>query len=211
MAYEEAAAHCDRALQALDFAAAPEETERCELLLALGEAQYRSGEGEASQAAFRRAAEIAGRLGLSEPLARAALGFAGPLGDPRHRRRGARPPARGGPRGARRRRQPAARAPAEPPRQRVRLDGAARAESRLRARGGGGGAAAGGSGDPGARPRRPAPMRCRVRTISKSSGPSRRRRCASPRPRGTARRSSTTPGTSSTTCGRPGISRQRTA
>jgi predicted ATPase/class 3 adenylate cyclase len=79
MAYEEAAAHCDRALQALDFGAAPEETERCELLLALGEAQYRSGDAQASQAAFRQAAEIAGRLGLSDQQARAALGFAGPF------------------------------------------------------------------------------------------------------------------------------------
>ncbi len=79
MAYEEAAAHCDRALQALDFAAAPEETERCELLLALGEAQYKAGQGEASQATFRQAAEIAGRLGLSDALARAALGFASPF------------------------------------------------------------------------------------------------------------------------------------
>jgi len=79
MAYEEAAAHCDRALQALDFGAAPQEVERCELLLALGEAQYSSGDAEASQAAFRGAAEIAGRIGLPNHLARAALGFAGPF------------------------------------------------------------------------------------------------------------------------------------
>jgi class 3 adenylate cyclase len=80
MAYEEAAAHCDRAIQALDFAEAREDAERCELLLTLGEAQYKAGDGDASGAAFRRAAEIAHRCELPEALARAALGFAGPTG-----------------------------------------------------------------------------------------------------------------------------------
>jgi class 3 adenylate cyclase/tRNA A-37 threonylcarbamoyl transferase component Bud32 len=78
MAHEEAAAHFDRALQALDFAGAPEDSVRCELLLGLAQARFRSGDGEASQASFRAAAEIAQSCGLPEALARAALGFAGP-------------------------------------------------------------------------------------------------------------------------------------
>jgi class 3 adenylate cyclase/tetratricopeptide (TPR) repeat protein/tRNA A-37 threonylcarbamoyl transferase component Bud32 len=78
MAHEEAAAHFDRALQALDFAGAPEGAVRCELLLGLAQARFRSGEGDASQASFRAAAEIAQTSDLPESLARAALGFAGP-------------------------------------------------------------------------------------------------------------------------------------
>lgn len=77
LAYEEAAGHYERALQALDLKLSGDEAERCELLLALGDAQSRSGEREKSRAVFQRAAELARKLSRPAGFARAALGFGG--------------------------------------------------------------------------------------------------------------------------------------
>jgi hypothetical protein len=56
---------------------AAEDVGRCELLLALGDAQARAGDTSASRGSFRQAADLAERLGLPEHLARAALGYGG--------------------------------------------------------------------------------------------------------------------------------------
>ena len=85
LAYEEAAGHYERALQALartdpaDAAAGTAER-RCRLLLALGDAQRKAGSIAQARDSFQRAAAIARTLGRPEELARAALGFGGVLG-----------------------------------------------------------------------------------------------------------------------------------
>src|SRR3989337_2244170 len=72
-AYEEAAAHCQRALQALELKMPSEESLRCDLLLALGEAQVWGGETEAGRQTFRQAFELARALGDARRLGEAAL------------------------------------------------------------------------------------------------------------------------------------------
>jgi DNA-binding SARP family transcriptional activator len=72
LAFEEAARHYEIALSLPG-----EEVERCELLLALGDAQARAGDSTASKHAFREAADLAERAGLAQQLARAALGYGG--------------------------------------------------------------------------------------------------------------------------------------
>ncbi|MGH7336442.1 MAG: ATP-binding protein, partial [Myxococcota bacterium] len=72
-AYEEAAEHFERALRGLELGEAPR-ARVCDLLLALGEAQRRSGEHDESHATLARAADLARELGDAERLARAALG-----------------------------------------------------------------------------------------------------------------------------------------
>jgi DNA-binding SARP family transcriptional activator len=72
LAFEEAARHYEIALTLAD-----EQHERCELLLALGDAKGRAGDAPASKDAFREGAEIAERAGLADQLARAALGYGG--------------------------------------------------------------------------------------------------------------------------------------
>jgi class 3 adenylate cyclase len=52
---------------------------RCEVLLALGDAQARAGDGAASKQTFLQAADLSRSLGLKEHLARAALGYGGRL------------------------------------------------------------------------------------------------------------------------------------
>ena len=79
LGYEDAAAHYERALEALERATPPDEARRCELLLALAEARWSSGEMDKAREACRLAAELADRRGEPEQLARAALGFAGPV------------------------------------------------------------------------------------------------------------------------------------
>jgi DNA-binding NarL/FixJ family response regulator len=76
LAYEEAATHYRRALRVLDLAAEPDPAQRCALLLALGEAHFRSSDIPNMQAAYRRAGEVARELDAPELLARAAVGFA---------------------------------------------------------------------------------------------------------------------------------------
>ncbi len=77
LAYEQAAADYERALQALDLSAAPDETRRLEVLLALGEASSRAGERARARAVFLRAADLARSLDRPAALAHAALGFGG--------------------------------------------------------------------------------------------------------------------------------------
>ena len=72
LAFEEAARHYEIALSL-----AGEQNARCDLLLALGDAQARAGNSSASKQAFREAAELAERAGLAQRLARAALGYGG--------------------------------------------------------------------------------------------------------------------------------------
>lgn len=76
LAYEDAAAHYERALTALGDA---DPQRRCELLLALGDARSREGDTPASKQTYREAAELAEALEHPEPLAQAALGYGGRL------------------------------------------------------------------------------------------------------------------------------------
>lgn len=75
LAYEEAARLYELALRASERAAGVDDRERCELLLALGEAQNKAGNTSACKQATQRAAALAKALGLREHLARAALSF----------------------------------------------------------------------------------------------------------------------------------------
>ena len=77
LAYEQAAVHYGRALEALQWLETVDDAERCELTLALGEAQARAGRAEAARESFRAAAGIARIAGTPEGLVQAALGFAG--------------------------------------------------------------------------------------------------------------------------------------
>src|SRR5262249_1497052 len=82
LAYEDAALHYERALQALELEeqrGKPDEGQRCELLLKLGEAQWSAGGLEKPQESTREAATIAERLGDPGLFARAALAATGPV------------------------------------------------------------------------------------------------------------------------------------
>jgi len=70
LAYEEAARHWEGAL------AATRDRDRAEVLLALGEARWRAGQGQASGEAYLQAAARAREAGDGRRLARAALGLA---------------------------------------------------------------------------------------------------------------------------------------
>jgi class 3 adenylate cyclase len=75
LAYEEAAGHYERALQALEQRRQPDDRERCELLLALGAALRDSGDRKAARPPFEAVAEMARKLQAPELLASAALGL----------------------------------------------------------------------------------------------------------------------------------------
>jgi AAA ATPase domain len=77
LAYEEAARLFSMALAAMEAHAPIDRHELGELLLALGEAQDRSGDRLEAGRTFLRAAETARRTGAAEQLARAALGYGG--------------------------------------------------------------------------------------------------------------------------------------
>ena len=77
LAYEEAARLYEMSIAALEFADRPEEAVRCDLLLALGDAEARGGSLGAAQDTFIRAAEVARELDAADRLARAALGYGG--------------------------------------------------------------------------------------------------------------------------------------
>ena len=77
LAYEEAAGHYERALEALDFVVPRDDARHCALLLGLGEARMRAGERDAARGTFRDAAAVARAFGRPDLLARAALGFGG--------------------------------------------------------------------------------------------------------------------------------------
>ena len=76
-AYEEAADHYRRALAALDWLKPPDDGRRCDLLLAMGDTQWRSAATEPAKRTFEQASDVALRLKSPERLARAALGFGG--------------------------------------------------------------------------------------------------------------------------------------
>ena len=74
-AYEEAARLFGLGLQAGGL----DESDRCTLLLRLGESATRAGDQATYKVAFWEAAQIAQRLGLDERFAQAALGYGGPF------------------------------------------------------------------------------------------------------------------------------------
>src|SRR5262249_50272793 len=69
LAYEDAAIHYERAIQALELEERPDEQRRCELLIRLGEAQWSAGGFEKPKERMREAAGIAERLGDPELFA----------------------------------------------------------------------------------------------------------------------------------------------
>jgi len=75
LAYEEAVRLYQMALQAHGREEPPDAMSRCELLLALGDAQTRAGDTSAAKQSFLLAAGLAGRTGTA--MARAALGYGG--------------------------------------------------------------------------------------------------------------------------------------
>lgn len=80
-AYEEAVIHFRRALELLPAGEAPGER-RGDLLLRVGDAQWRSGDGSGARLTFERAIDVARRSADPEMLARAALGYVTALGVP---------------------------------------------------------------------------------------------------------------------------------
>jgi DNA-binding SARP family transcriptional activator/tetratricopeptide (TPR) repeat protein len=74
LAHEQAAGHYERALGVLERFDPEDAQRRCELLLRLGEAWVRAGERPRAWDTFREAATLAGELGDSAGLARAAIG-----------------------------------------------------------------------------------------------------------------------------------------
>ena len=77
LAYEQAADLFGQALGVVDQRASPDQRQRCELLLDLGQVEMRAGLADAAKRRLLEAADIARRRGLSEQLARAALGYGG--------------------------------------------------------------------------------------------------------------------------------------
>jgi DNA-binding SARP family transcriptional activator/tetratricopeptide (TPR) repeat protein len=75
--YDEAIEHYGHALVAIEMAASDDEDLRCEVLLALGEAEWRAGHVEDARETFARAARISRSAGDAGALGRAALGFCG--------------------------------------------------------------------------------------------------------------------------------------
>ncbi len=78
LAHEQAVDQYEGALEVLRRFAPEADASRCELLLALGEAQVRAGDRARAWEAFREAATAAETLGDSAGLARAAVGAARP-------------------------------------------------------------------------------------------------------------------------------------
>lgn len=77
LAYEEAVRLYRTALQALELARPVDVDRRCDLLLALGDANLLAGDHDAAKTAFLEAAQMARTVGSSEKLARAAIGYGG--------------------------------------------------------------------------------------------------------------------------------------
>ena len=80
LAYEEAAIHFRHALDLLATAGSGSGERRGDLLLRLGDAQWRSGDGSGARLTFERAIDVARRSADPEMLARAALGYVTALG-----------------------------------------------------------------------------------------------------------------------------------
>jgi DNA-binding NarL/FixJ family response regulator len=75
LAWEEAAGLFERALTALELAERPDQQQRCQLLLAFGEARMAASDVAAARAAYQQAGELARRIGAPQALARAGLGL----------------------------------------------------------------------------------------------------------------------------------------
>jgi AAA ATPase domain len=80
LGYEDAAIHFQRALELLATAGDGSAGRHGELLLRLGDAQWRSGDGSAARLIFERAIDAARRSGEPEMLARAVLAYVTALG-----------------------------------------------------------------------------------------------------------------------------------
>jgi class 3 adenylate cyclase len=76
LAYEEAVGHHEVALQTLEIKDKPDETQRCGILLALGEAQRKAGEPEKSTGTLEQAFALADGLGDGDLIGRVALAYA---------------------------------------------------------------------------------------------------------------------------------------
>ena len=74
-AWEEAAVHYERALEAMNLANGNDELQQCEVLLALADCHHHAGATRAADRALRSAAEIARRTGNAAQLALAAIGL----------------------------------------------------------------------------------------------------------------------------------------
>ena len=72
LAWEEAIGHYERALAVLDLTDTPDERQRCELLLALGETQALAGDGEKARSTLYEVARLANRLGATQLQVRVA-------------------------------------------------------------------------------------------------------------------------------------------
>jgi DNA-binding winged helix-turn-helix (wHTH) protein/tetratricopeptide (TPR) repeat protein len=79
LAYEEAVDHYERALEMMQLQHDADDVRRADVLLALGEAQWRAGETQRAKETFLRAATTAKQIGAAVHLAQAALGFGRPL------------------------------------------------------------------------------------------------------------------------------------
>ena len=77
-AYEEAARLYDIALQSFELKGRPDESQRCQLLLSLGEAHNQAGDRDRAKEVFLHASNLARKLRDAGRLARAAIGFGGP-------------------------------------------------------------------------------------------------------------------------------------
>ena len=75
LAYEEAAGHYEHALAVLELQEPVDDEQRCQLILALGEAQAKAGNTAKAREIFLQAADIARKQAMPEHLARAALGI----------------------------------------------------------------------------------------------------------------------------------------
>jgi DNA-binding SARP family transcriptional activator/tetratricopeptide (TPR) repeat protein len=78
LAFEEASDHFERSLEVAEQFGPPDSAARCDVLIALAEAQNRAGDTAPANANFERAAALARSMGDPERLAAAAL-RAGPL------------------------------------------------------------------------------------------------------------------------------------
>jgi tetratricopeptide (TPR) repeat protein len=75
LAHEEAVRFYELALRVLRLTDEPDEVEHCELLLAIGRAQARAGDGPAAGESFQAVAALAREQGRPDLLGEAALGF----------------------------------------------------------------------------------------------------------------------------------------
>ena len=75
LAYEDAVRHYRGALATLALAGGAPEIQRCDLLLELGAAEARAGEGVKARANFEQAADLGERIGSAARVAEAALGY----------------------------------------------------------------------------------------------------------------------------------------